>query len=116
MDHHPELLELRVVVPDEDGEFYSQLHEDDGISDAFSSGAFLRTTFCLTRQRDRIRVSSKVAGNGFPEFRRRLFRLFFLGPHPQKVELRGGEVRVNDGYAELDNRGEDFELSFMVSG
>jgi len=116
MDHHPELLELRVVIPDEDGEFYSHLHEDDGISDAFSSGAFLRTTFCLTRQRNRVRVSSKVAGNGYPEFRRRLFRLIFLGSHPEKLDLRGGEVRVNDGHAELDNRGEDFELSFMVSG
>src|SRR5262245_20606587 len=69
MDHHPELLELHIMVPDEDGEFFSQLHEDDGVSLAFQSGAYVRTTFCLTRQKGRVRVSARVTGDGYPEFR-----------------------------------------------
>jgi alpha-glucosidase len=112
MDHHPELLELHLVVPDEDGEFFSQLHEDDGISNAFQSGAFLRTIFCLTRHRDRIRVSARVAGHGFPEFRRRALRLVFHGCSVDRLELQEGEIRVNGGYVELENHGEGFELSF----
>jgi alpha-glucosidase len=113
MNHHPEEIELHVVVPDEDGEFFSQLHEDDGTTLAFQSGAYLRTTFCLTRQRDRVRVSARVVGEGYPEFRRRAFRLVFHGCPVDKVELHGGEVHVNGGYS-LENRGEGFELSFLV--
>jgi alpha-glucosidase len=114
MDHYAELLELHVVVPDEDGEFFSHLHEDDGISNAFVSGAFLRTTFCLTRQRNRIRISARVAGQGFQEFRRRTLRFVFHGCAVDKLELAGGELRVNNGQAEVENRGEGFELSFLV--
>jgi alpha-glucosidase len=113
MDHHPELLELHIMVPDEDGEFFSMLHEDDGVSLAFQSGAYLRTTFCLTRQKDRVRVSARVTGDGYPEFRRRSFRLVFHGCPVDRVELQGGEIRVNGGYT-LENRGEGFELSFLV--
>ncbi|HEX3697838.1 MAG TPA: glycoside hydrolase family 31 protein [Polyangia bacterium] len=115
MDHHPDRLELRVVVPDEDGEFYSCLHEDDGLTDAHLSGAFLRTTFCLARQGDRVRVNAKVTGNGYPEFRRRLFRLTFLGCRPDKLALGGGELRTSDGSLEFDNHGEDFELTFAAA-
>ncbi|HEY2903998.1 MAG TPA: DUF5110 domain-containing protein, partial [Polyangia bacterium] len=114
-DHHPDRLELRVVVPDEDGEFTSCLHEDDGLTDAHLSGAFLRTTFCLARQGDRARVTAKVTGNGYPEFRRRLFRLTFLGCRPDKLALGRGELRVSDGGLEFDNRGEDFELTFATA-
>jgi len=48
--------------------------------------------------------------------RRRLFRLVFLGRVVDKVSFEGGDVRVTGGYVELDNRGEDFELSFVVEG
>jgi alpha-glucosidase len=113
MDHHAELLELHVIVPDEEGEFFSQLHEDDGTTLAYQSGAFLRTTFCLTRQRDRVRISARVTGDGYPEFRRRAFRLVFHGCAVDKVELQGGEVHVNGGHT-LENRGDGFELSFLV--
>ena len=114
MDHYPELLELHFIVPDEDGEFFSQLHEDDGITSGFQSGAFRRTTFCLTRQKDRVRVSARVAGHGFPEFRRRALRLVFHGCSVDRLELQGGEIRVNGGLVEIENRGEGFELSFLV--
>jgi alpha-glucosidase len=114
MDHQPDVLELHVVVPDEDGEFYSHLQEDDGVSTAFSSGAYLRTTFCLTRLGNRIRVSAKVTGDGFAEFRRRLFRIVFHGSPVDRLEVEGGDMRASGGHLELDNRGEGFELSFVV--
>jgi alpha-glucosidase len=114
MGHYPELIQLHVVIPDEDGEYYSHLYEDDGVSDAFSAGAFLRTTFCLTRQRDRIQITAKTAGKGFPEFRRRSFRFVFLGGAVEKIQSSSGPVRAGQAHAELDNRGEDFDLSFEV--
>lgn len=115
MDHHPSLLELRVAVPDEDGEWYSQLHEDDGLTDAHDKGAFLRTNFCLTRHGDHGRLTAKVTGKGYPEFRRRAFRVVFPGTCVEKIELVGGEVRGHDGFVELDNRGESFDLRFVVA-
>jgi alpha-glucosidase len=115
MDHHPESLDLRIVVPDDDGEFYSHLHEDDGVSDAFATGAFLRTTFCLTRQGDQVRVSARVVGNGYPEFRRRSFRLLFPGCRPDGLRLDGGDIRVTDGRVEINNRGEACDLAFTVA-
>jgi alpha-glucosidase len=114
MGHYPEMLDLHVVVPDEDGEYYSQLHEDDGISDAFAHGQFLRTTFCVTRQGRRVRFSSKVAGRGFPEFRRRRLRLAFRGCVVDRLELGGLAVEANEGRTEFENRGEAFELSFSI--
>ena len=114
MDHHPELLELHLAIPDEDGEFFSHLHEDDGVTDAFRGGAFLRTTFCLSRQRGRIHISARVTGDGFREFRRRLLHVVFHGRSPEKAELREGEIRTKEGRLEFDNRGEGFELSFSV--
>ncbi len=79
MDHYPELLELHVIVPEDNGEFHSQLHEDDGISNAHVDGHFLRTTFFLSRKNDRVRLTATVAGSGFPEFRRKRFHLVFRG-------------------------------------
>jgi alpha-glucosidase len=109
------LLELRVVIPDEDGEYTSCLHEDDGVSDAFTTGAYLRSTFTLSRQGDRVRLSSTVKGSGYPEFRRRYFRLVFLGCRVEKLDLQGAQVSISNGHVEFQNRGEAFELSCAIS-
>jgi alpha-glucosidase len=114
MGHYPELLELHMVVPDEDGVFDSYLHEDDGLSDAFLQGAFLRTRFRLTRSGDRIHLSSTVAGKGFTEFRRRGFRVVVRGCAIDRMDLNGVGMRANAGRIELDNQGQDFELSFAA--
>jgi alpha-glucosidase len=114
MGYYPDLLELHVIIPDEDGEWYSHLHEDDGVTLAFQQGHFLRTTFCTTRQGDRIRIVSKVSGKGFPELCRRRLRVVFHGSPADGLELGGVEVRAGRGRAEFDNRGEGFELSFVV--
>jgi alpha-glucosidase len=114
MGHYPELIELHVVVPDEDGVFTSYLHEDDGLSDAFLEGAFLRTTFCLTRSGDRIHLSSTVTGKGFAEFRRFGFRIVVRGCAIDRLELNGVDTRANRGRTEFENHGQGFELSFSA--
>jgi alpha-glucosidase len=114
MGHYPELIELHVIVPDEEGEFHSMLQEDDGVSRAYESGGFLRTTFSLTRTGNRVTLRGAVTGQGFPEFRRQAFRLLFRGRSVDKVEVAGAVARARDGRIELGNRGESFELSFVV--
>jgi alpha-glucosidase len=114
MDHYPDLLELNVVIPEEDGEFQSELHEDDGLSDAHTQGHFLRTTFTVSRSRNRVRVLAKVTGGGFAELRRERFRIILRGGSAEKINLNGVETRIHDGRVELENRGEGFELSFAI--
>jgi alpha-glucosidase len=114
MDHYPDVLELHVVVPEEDGEFESQLHEDDGITDAYTRGEFLRTAFSVSRRGNRIHVAAEVSGDGFPEFRRKRFDLVFRGARVRTIEVGGVDLPVRDGRAELPNRGESFDLSLIV--
>jgi alpha-glucosidase len=114
MGFYPDVLELHVVVPEEEGEFFSQLHEDDGVSDAFVQGRFLRTMFRLTRRGDRVVLSSNVTGEGFPEFRRRALRLVFRGCAVDRVEVNGGTFHTPGGRIEFENRGDRFEVSFSV--
>jgi alpha-glucosidase len=114
MGHYPELLELHVIIPEEDGEFQSQLHEDDGISDAHTKGHFLRTTFSLTRKADRVRITAKAAGDGFPEFRRRRLHVVLRGCPVERLQINGVDARARGGRVELENCGEAFDLSFAV--
>jgi alpha-glucosidase len=115
MGYYPEELELHFIVPDGDGEWVSELHEDDGATNAFRKGQFLRTSFHVTRARDRVRLVAKVDGEGFPEFRRRALRLVFRGRKVDRIDLGGSEVRVRDGRAEFENRGQGFEVSFSIA-
>jgi alpha-glucosidase len=114
MDHHPELLELHVIVPQEDGGFRSQLQEDDGVSDAYRRGGYLRTTFTMSRQGNRVRIAASVSGAGFPEFRRKQFRLVFRGAVVETVEIDGVATPTHGGRLDLENDGESFALSFRV--
>ena len=114
MGHYPDALELHVVIPEEDGDYYSELHEDDGLSDAFMRGSFVRTTFCVSRKRDRLRVTAKVTGEGFPEFRRKRFHLVFRGGAAEPIGSGSLEARARSGRFEIDNAGEAFDLAFSV--
>src|SRR5260370_19808218 len=87
MNYHPDPLELHVAIPEEDGEFCSHLHEDDGISHAFLRGQFLRTTFFVSRHQHQVRISAKVSGNGFPELLRLRLHLVFMGCAVASLEL-----------------------------
>ncbi len=75
----PEEVILTVYLPEEDGEWESMLHEDDGISERWRQGAFVRTTFRLVREGDRVVLHGMVSGGGFPEFRRERFRIRVIG-------------------------------------
>jgi len=114
MDHYPEVLELHVIIPEEDGEFHSQLHEDDGISDAHAQGRFLRTTFCLTRKCNRVNLTASAMGDGFPEFRRKRLHAVLRGCPVERIEINGVEARPRGGRVEFENSGEAFELSLVV--
>ena len=114
MDHYPELLEMHVVVPDEDGKTESSLQEDDGLTSAFASGAFLRTRSEVTRSAGRIRVALTSTGNGFPEHRRTRLRFVIRGATPRRVRLGDREITLENGAFECENRGEPLAFSFDV--
>jgi alpha-glucosidase len=112
MDHFPELLELHVIVPDEEGETLSMMQEDDGLSYACNSGAFLRTAFSVSRRADRVTVSLQTSGKGFPEFRRTRLRFLLKGFTGSEVVLDGRAVAVQNGQFECENRGESLQFAF----
>jgi alpha-glucosidase len=114
MDHYPERLVLHVFVPDEDGIQYSQLHEDDGLTLAYQDGAYLRTTFCVTRRARSLSVVASVVGKGFAEFRRRALRLVFHGFDGVGITFNGRSLAVVDGAVDIDNRGESFALTLAL--
>ena len=114
MGHYPELLELRVIVPDEEGDTQSMLQEDDGLSNAFQSGAYLRTTFEVSRRGNRVAVSWRVSGNGFPEFRRSRMRFILAGIRCDCVDLDGSLIRLENSQFECENRGEAGSFSFSI--
>jgi alpha-glucosidase len=114
MDHQPELLELQVIVPDQDGETQSMLQEDDGLSNAFGSGAFLRTSYSVQRSAGRVRISLRTSGKGFPEFRRTRLRFVLRGCAAQSVSLGNREIALQNGQFECENRGEPLTFSFAV--
>ncbi len=114
MGHAPELLVLHVFVPDEDGEFHSELHEDDGLTLAFTRGAYHRTTFRVARRGAALSVSAAVTGRGFAEFRRHALRLVLHGFSGREIALNGRPLRVEDGVVEIENRAEDFTISLTL--
>ena len=113
MSHYPEKLVLHVFVPDEDGVFHSELHEDDGLTLDFQSGAFFRTDFCLTRRGKALSLSATVSGRGFPEFRRRALCLVFHGWSGGELVLNDKPLKVERGL-ELENRGENFMVTLKL--
>ncbi|MHB9027156.1 MAG: glycoside hydrolase family 31 protein, partial [Candidatus Latescibacterota bacterium] len=78
-EYAPEEITLNVYLPSGDSGWESMLHEDDGLTEQWRAGEFLRTTFRLIRSGDRIVLRGTVAGKGFPEFRRTAFRLRIIG-------------------------------------
>ncbi|HYP97162.1 MAG TPA: TIM-barrel domain-containing protein [Polyangiaceae bacterium] len=114
MGHYPDLLELRLIVPDEDGDTESVLQEDDGVSHDYSSGAFLRTTFLVSRRGARVIVTVRTSGDGFPEFRRTQFRIVLDGFTGDHVELNGTTIDVQNTQFYCENRGESASFSFSV--
>ena len=104
-DYYPTEIELRVFVPTEDGEYLSQLQEDDGLTFGALSDDRLRTRVSVTRNGDRLIVAGSTIGAGFAEFRRERFRVTLIGA----IASQGTEVVV-------ENSGNNFELVFDLQG
>jgi alpha-glucosidase len=113
-EHQTPDLELHLFVPGEDGELRSSLHEDDGTTKAHEQGAFLRTTFLVTRKGSTLTLRSTVTGQGYPEHQRRTFTLVLHGSL-QEIEIDGHEHQATQGRIKLANRGEAFDLVAKVS-
>lgn len=111
MDYHPEAINLAVFVPEEDGETVSLLDEDDGLTTARANGAFYRTRFTLERAGNRLTLIGEVNGNGYPQFRRKQFRLVFQGTAVDDVRCGTRSVPAQGGTYLLENRGEPFTLT-----
>ncbi len=114
MDHEPELLELHVIVPGEDGETFSEMQEDDGLTNACKNGALLRTKFTVARHGARVTVTAESTGTGFPECRRSRLRFVLRGFSGDAVHLNGRQVLVQGARVECENKGERVELTFTV--
>ncbi|HSC87704.1 MAG TPA: TIM-barrel domain-containing protein, partial [Polyangiaceae bacterium] len=110
MNHRPKALELMLFVPSEDGEFLSQLREDDGETTAHESGAHFHTTFRVTRKGNRLALKAEVSGQGFPEFQRQSLRIRFRGAQPKSTQLNGAPRALEQDSLIFDNKGEAFEL------
>jgi len=115
MGHAPELLVLHVFIPNEDGEFHSELHEDDGHTLSFANGAYYRTSFRLARKGAELSVNATVKGNGFPEFRRRGFRLVFHGFSGDEMTIDGHTQRIDEGVVEIENQATGFRITLQLS-
>ncbi len=115
MDYQPKSLELHVFVPDEDGEFHSFLHEDDGLTFGFQNGAFLRTNFVLQKKGAQISLEAKVSGEGFAEFARQEFEIQFHGATFDAVRIDGENLAAENGRFTISNAGTNFRLETEIS-
>ena len=88
----------------------SALYEDDGISHAFVRGAYFLTTIELERTGGELRLYATVTGAGFPEFRRRRFRVVFANVVPRDVSVNGASVTLEGSVVVFENSGQPFEL------
>ncbi|WP_298457443.1 TIM-barrel domain-containing protein [uncultured Cellulomonas sp.] len=112
--HHPQVVELHLYVPREDGTHRSLLQEDDGLTFAALDGARYRTTLTVTRTGRSLTLRGEVDGGGYPEFRRSAFHLLVHGDAVEQVELDGVPVPVRDGVAVLPNAGESFTVRMTL--
>lgn len=87
MHYAPETLDLKVYLPKADGEYSSFLFEDDGLTDSFRTGEFLKTQFKIIKKGKKVALELTSEGNGFKEHRRRGFSLFFPGTDLSGVDL-----------------------------
>lgn len=115
MGYYPELVELNLFIPAQDGEFVSELREDDGVSNAHEAGAFLHTTFVVVRAGDQIKVRATVKGDGFKEFKRQTLRLVVRGDSVGQVRINGDLRDAPGGKVDFLNRGEAFNVEMSLT-
>jgi alpha-glucosidase len=118
MNYHPTAIELHLFVPEADGEYRSTLHEDDGATFAYRSGAHYRTEFTLTRKGDTLDLDASTTGHGYPEFSREEFVLVLHGIDPESnitVEAPGVTASMPiDNQVRIPNSGQSFRCTFRL--
>jgi alpha-glucosidase len=112
--HQPAAVDLHLFVPTADGTHRSFLQEDDGVTFAARAGAFVRTTFEVTRRGDGVTLRAGVEGDGYPEFAREAFHLVVHGADPAAVTVDGAAVEARDGRVVVPNAGTPFAAEFEV--
>lgn len=100
MFYAPEEITLTAYLPTRAGTTVSRLYEDDGLTDAFVAGRYLRTTIALTRAGSRLELKASLDGAGHGECTRRSFRLVFVGAPIRSRTLR--------------NSGQAFETTYTL--
>ena len=101
MCYEPEELTLTLYCPARQGvRVTSELYEDDGLTNSYESGEFVKTVFSLTRRRNQLDLQGTASGKGFPQFCRNRFRVRFCG--------------INLGETTITNSGEDFVKKFSI--
>jgi len=110
MGYHPEVIDLHVFLPGEDGSTESTLQEDDGLTVHYQMGKYLRTDFRLTRAGKQISLVGSVRGHKFPEFRQDRFHLHLHAP-PLETWTPILLQPSSEGFATVP-RGEDFQIEF----
>jgi len=107
--HHPEVVELHLFVPRDEGVAHrSMLQEDDGETYAADAGARVRTRFVVTRHGERVVLEAVAEGSGFPELRRTAFHLVVHGAAPTQLEVDGTRVEARDGRFVIADAGQGF--------
>ena len=96
----PKVLELHIFVPQADGEWTSEIQEDDGLTNLALEGKRIRTTFNVTRNGKSVVLSASSTGKGFEEFARESFEIVW---HTAD--------RLNGTRALIGNSGEAFSIS-----
>lgn len=113
--YRPEVIQLHLFVPDDGGALHqSLLQEDDGTSRAALEGAYLRTTFTVTRTGSRLRLAATVEGDGYPDHARRQFHLHVHGADVTAMTVDGEPVIVDDHVAVLTNPDRGFQAELTL--
>jgi alpha-glucosidase len=112
----PEVVELHVFPPTKDERGGGGLlQEDDGISSAYRDGAFFRTVFELERTAGKLVLRARTTGKGFPEHRRKRFRVVLYGHTGTRATLDGASVELERGSLELPCVNQGFELVLALA-
>ena len=96
----PESIELHVFVPAADGEWTSELQEDDGLTYAALEDNRVRTSIRVVKNGKEVSVSGRVSGKGFAGFARKQFEIVW-----HTTDERNGTRQI------VANSGEDFSIS-----
>jgi alpha-glucosidase len=111
MGYRPRRIELHVFPPVAVSETRSVLHEDDGETFGFRTGACYRTEFTLRRDGNALTLDAAVSGGGYAEFARREFKLFFHGVVGSALTLDGHPASLDEeGCLLIENAATGFSL------